>query len=51
MTKVETTTNYEQLKTVCKQRKNHVFRECREYCKFLESLHYSKFIMEGKTND
>lgn len=51
MAKIETTTNYEQLKTIYRQRKNHVFHECREYCKFLESLPYSKVITEGKTND
>jgi len=38
------TTNYRQLKTMYKQRKNHKLTEWQEFCKWIESLPYSEFI-------
>jgi len=38
------TTNYRQLKTIYKQRKNHKLPEWRIFCKWLESLPESEFI-------
>lgn len=38
------TTNYRQLKTIYSQRKNHKLPEWREFCKWCESLPYSKWI-------
>lgn len=36
------TTNYRQLKTIYRQRKNHQLNEWREFCKWIESLPYAK---------
>ena len=44
------TTNYRQLKTVYKQRKDHRLPEWREFCKWLETLPYSEFIT-GKVKE
>lgn len=38
------TTNYLQLKTMYKQRKDHRLPEWREFCKWIETLPYSDFI-------
>lgn len=38
------TTNYQQLKTIYDQRKNHRIPEWRELCKWMETLPYSEFI-------
>ena len=38
------TTNYRQLKTIYKQRKNHRLPEWRKFCDWIESLPYSEFI-------
>lgn len=38
------TTNYRQLKTIYKQRKNHRLPEWREFCKWLEALPHSELI-------
>ena len=38
------TTNYQQLKTIYGQRKNHRLPEWRVFCKWLETLPYSEFI-------
>ena len=39
------TTNYRQLKTIYKQRKNHRLPEWREFCKWVESLPHSELIV------
>lgn len=41
------TTNYRQLKTIYKQRKNHRLPEWREFCKWIEELPYFKKIVLG----
>ena len=41
------TTNYQQLKTIYGQRKNHRLPEWRVFCKWLETLPYSEFITGG----
>ena len=41
------TTNYRQLKIVFLQRKNHRLREWKEFCKWIETLPYSKLITGG----
>lgn len=38
------TTNYRQLKTIYKQRKNHRLPEWREFCEFIKTLPYQEFI-------
>ena len=38
------TTNYQQLKTIYSQRKDHRLPEWREFCKFVETLPHSEFI-------
>jgi hypothetical protein len=38
------TTNYRQLKTIYRQRKNHTLPEWREFCKWIETLPYSELI-------
>lgn len=43
------TTNYRQLKTMYKQRKNHRLPEWREFCKWIETLPMSELIV-GETN-
>lgn len=42
------TTNYRALKTIYSQRKNHRLPEWKEFCKWIEELPYSKFIIGGK---
>ena len=42
------TTNYRALKTVYSQRKNHRLPEWREFCKWIESLPYSKELIIGE---
>lgn len=42
------TTNYRQLKTMYKQRKNHRLPEWREFCKWIESLPMSELIIGEK---
>lgn len=44
------TTNYRQLKTIYKQRKNHRLPEWREFCEWIETLPHSNLIT-GKTNE
>lgn len=44
------TTNYRQLKTMYKQRKNHRLPEWREFCKWIETLPMSELIV-GETNE
>jgi hypothetical protein len=39
------TTNYRQLKTICSQRKNHRLPEWRRFCKWIETLPHSEFIV------
>ena len=43
------TTNYRQLKTIYKQRHNHRLPEWREFCKWIETLPHSEFIV-GEQN-
>lgn len=38
------TTNYRQLKTIYKQRRNHRLPEWRDFCKWIETLPYSELI-------
>ena len=42
------TTNYRQLKTMYKQRKNHRLPEWREFCKWIETLPMSELIIGEK---
>lgn len=42
------TTNYRQLKTIYRQRKNHRLPEWRDFCRWIESLPHSELIT-GKT--
>lgn len=43
------TTNYRQLKTIYKQRKDHILPEWREFCHWLETLPHSEWIInDGK---
>lgn len=44
------TTNYRQLKTIYKQRKNHRLPEWREFCEWIKTLPHSNLIT-GKTNE
>lgn len=44
------TTNYRQLKTIYKQRKNHRLPEWREFCAWIETLPFSEFITGVKKN-
>lgn len=39
------TTNYRQLKTIYAQRKNHRLPEWREFCRWIETLPHSEFII------
>ena len=41
------TTNYRQLKTIYRQRKNHRLPEWREFCEWIESLPYFKELVLG----
>jgi hypothetical protein len=41
------TTNYRQLKTIYKQRKNHRLPEWREFCRWIESLPHAELIVGG----
>ena len=45
------TTNYRQLKTMYKQRKNHRLPEWREFCKWIETLPMSELIIGENKND
>lgn len=45
------TTNYRQLKTMYKQRKNHRLPEWREFCKWIETLPMSELIIGDNKND
>ena len=42
------TTNYRQLKTIYSQRKTHRLPEWREFCKWVETLPHSEFIVGDK---
>lgn len=42
------TTNYRQLKTIYRQRKDHRLPEWREFCKWIEALPYFKEIVLGE---
>ena len=42
------TTNYRQLKTIYQQRKDHRLPEWREFCKWVETLPHSEFIVGDK---
>ena len=42
------TTNYRQLKTIYKQRKNHKLKEWQVFCEWLETLPHSNFITTSK---
>ena len=44
------TTNYQQLKTIYYQRKNHRLPEWRTFCKWIETLPYFKEICLGENN-
>lgn len=44
------TTNYQQLRTIYRQRKNHRLPEWREFCKWIETLPYAKELITGETN-
>lgn len=39
------TTNYRQLKTIYRQRKNHRLKEWRDFCKWVETLPRSELII------
>lgn len=45
------TTNYRQLKTIYKQRKNHRLPEWRVFCKWIETLPYSNKLITGGKNE
>lgn len=45
------TTNYRQLKTIYKQRKNHKRPEWRAFCKWIETLPNSEFVVGSAGND
>ena len=42
------TTNYRQLKTIYRQRKNHRLPEWRTFCEWIESLPYADELIVGK---
>lgn len=44
------TTNYRQLKTIYKQRKNHPLPEWRAFCKWIETLPLSELIIRNTNN-
>ena len=46
---VRMTTNYRQLKTIYRQRKNHRLPEWREFCKWIETLPHSDWITENES--
>ena len=39
------TTNYRQLKTIYRQRKNHALPEWKAFCKWIETLPWSELII------
>ena len=43
------TTNYRQLKTIYKQRKNHRLPEWRDFCRWIESLPHAELIVGGES--
>lgn len=46
------TTNYQQLKTIYFQRKNHTLPEWREFCQWIETLpHFKEWIIGEDTHD
>ena len=45
------TTNYRQLKTIYRQRKNHRLPEWREFCRWIETLPCSELIIGGQIKD
>lgn len=45
------TTNYRQLKTIYQQRKNHRLQEWKDFCRWIEELPCSEFIIGGKANE
>jgi hypothetical protein len=45
------TTNYRQLKTIYRQRKNHRLPEWRIFCQWIETLPYSELITEDYKNE
>lgn len=45
------TTNYRQLKTIYKQRKNHRLPEWRLFCEWIETLPYSELIIGDKNGN
>lgn len=45
------TTNYRQLKTIYRQRRNHRLREWREFCVWIESLPHSELIIGEVSQD
>lgn len=45
------TTNYQQLKTIYAQRKDHRLPEWRTFCKWIETLPHSEFIISPPTNN
>ena len=44
-------TNYRQLKTIYQQRKNHRLQEWKDFCRWIEKLPWSEFIIGGKANE
>lgn len=42
------TTNYRQLKTIYRQRKNHRLPEWQAFCRWIETLPYAKELIIGK---
>lgn len=45
------TTNYQQLKTIYAQRKDHRLPEWRTFCKWIETLPHNEFIISPPTNN
>lgn len=45
------TTNYRQLKTIYKQRKNHRLQEWKDFCKWIESLPHSELIVSDMSGE
>lgn len=45
------TTNYQQLKTIYRQRKDHRLPEWKEFCRWIETLPHSEWITEHETAD
>jgi hypothetical protein len=45
------TTNYQQLRTIYKQRKNHRLPEWKEFCGWIESLPYANELITGENKE